>query len=370
MFLGSFSWSFVYVSLPFHVQTMSPFDATATLRWTGWILGISPLVTIVTAPVWGRLAERFDPKTCFVSTQLFQGVAFFGMALARTLAELFASRLVLGVTGAASTFAFISAGRSTDVTEVRRQVAAVQSGMTIGQVIGPLAGAIAAARLGFRPSFVLGGLILIACGGLARWGLPPSPAATARQASAGPTHLREVAAVALVVLGGSTQLFFLTAILPQVLPDLGVAQPQTLEVGGMLIFVSGAAAALGALVTNRLSELLPERRLIPGLLLASSVCLGLLGAVSSVWAYGVLRFLQVLCIAPVFPLIVARIAQHAGGTAIGVINSARIGAAFLGPVVATTLLTWAPTQALYLVLAAIGIASLPLARTGRPRGRA
>jgi len=38
MFFSTFAWSFVYVSLPFHIQAMSPGDAATTLRWTGWIL--------------------------------------------------------------------------------------------------------------------------------------------------------------------------------------------------------------------------------------------------------------------------------------------------------------------------------------------
>ena len=36
MFFGTFSWSFVYVSLPFHIHRISTWDATSTLRWTGW----------------------------------------------------------------------------------------------------------------------------------------------------------------------------------------------------------------------------------------------------------------------------------------------------------------------------------------------
>ena len=79
-----------------------------------------------------------------------------------------------------------------------------------------------------------------------------------------------------------------------------------------------------------------------------------------------LRFLQVLCIAPVFPLIVARIALRASGAAIGFINSARIGAAFVGPVLATTMLGWSSPAALYVMLALVGIACAPLARM---RGR-
>lgn len=63
----------------------------------------------------------------------------------------------------------------------------------------------------------------------------------------------------------------------------------------------------------------------------------------------------------VFPIVVARVA-HASGQAVGVINSARIGAAFAGPIIATTVLSWTSPAGLYLVLALIGLACLPLAR--------
>jgi MFS family permease len=201
------------------------------------------------------------------------------------------------------------------------------------------------------------------------WGVPRPPQPTRAVATAQPVRRREVAAVTLIVLGGSIQVFFFTSILPHVLAGFDVDGSRTLEVGGMLIFVSGVAAALGAMSVPRLAQLFPERRLIGVLLVASSVCLAAFGVASSVWSYGGLRFLQVLSIAPVFPLVVTRIAQHAGGAAIGIINSARIGAGFLGPVVATTLLTWSSPGVLYLLLAAIGLACVPFvglrqARTG------
>ncbi len=256
MFFGTFSRSFVYVSLPFHIQRISTWDATSTPRWTGWILGISPLATVAMAPLGGRLAGRGNPKAYF---------------------------------------AFISAGRADDPGEVRRQVAGMQSAMTVGGVIGPLCGAIAAARLGFAESFVLGGLVLFGCGALVHWGVPASTPPPA-----------------------------------------------------------------GSLAAPRLAELLPERRLIAGLLVGSSVSVGALAVAPGVWSYGVLRFVQVLCIAPVFPIVVARIAQTHGGEAIGVINAARIGASFVGPVVATSLLAAGSPMLLYAVLALAGLACLPL----------
>jgi DHA1 family multidrug resistance protein-like MFS transporter len=375
MLLGTFAWSFIYVSLPFHVQKMSTLDAAATLRWTGWILGISPLITVLTAPISGRIGEHVDPKRGFIAVQAFQGLGFLGMALARTLPEMLIARLLLGLMGAVSTFAFIMVGRSGG--DVRHQVSYIQSAMTLGQVLGPAAGAMVAARIGFRLSFVLGALMLWACSGLVAWGVPPGRARDARTGSARRMPLRELVTVCLVVLAGSTQIFFLAAILPQILPMLGVPTASTLEVGGLLLLVTGLAAALGAMAAPRLADLVGDRRAVLWFLLGSSLLLSALGAMGNVWTFGLLRFLQVLCIAPIFPLAVAAIAQRASGEAIGLVNSARIGAAFIGPVAATTLLSAMPPAAVYLVLAALGLSVVPLvarldrrARTRDDRGEA
>ena len=361
MLVGSFAWSFVSVTLPFHIQRVSTLDDAATLRWTGWILGISPLATVVTAPFWGRLADRGNPKQLYVLTETLQGIGFIGMALARGVMELFLARLALGVMGAASTFAFMMA-RGADV---RRQVAWIQSSMTIGQVFGPLLGAVAAVQLGFRGSFLFGASILVGCALLVRWGAPtPAPADPVTRA-ARPTAWREVGAVCAIVLGGSTHVIFLPAVLPQVLPGLGIAPPDLLVTGGLVIFVSGVGAALGALASPRLAPVASERVVTAALLAASSLLIACLAFASSVWLFGALRFLQVLCIAPVFPIVVSRVAQHAGGEAIGFLNSARIGAGFIGPVVATTVLSWSSPAVCYVVLAAIGLACVPFAGVAR-----
>src|SRR5262249_52487276 len=209
---------FVFVSLPFYIETIAHGDAASTLRWTGWILGISPLVTVLTAPLWGRYAERHRPRRLYVAVQAFQGVAFFGMVVATTLPGLFLARLLLGVMGAASTFAFMMAGRSGDAFTVRRQVAAIQSGMTIGQVIGPLAGALIAARIGFRPSFVVGALILLGCAALVGWLAPEPVDARPRPDAPAGGRPRGLAAPGLLVLGRPHPASFLPAPLPPALP--------------------------------------------------------------------------------------------------------------------------------------------------------
>jgi MFS family permease len=361
MFLGSFAWSFAFISLPFYVQSISPYDPPTTLRWAGWILGISSLVTVLTSPAWGRVGERGDARAQYLMVQVFQGLAFMGMAFAHTLPQLFVARLILGAMGASSTLAFLVAGRHGNPLEVRHEVAAVQLAMTTGQVLGPLGGAVAAARFGFRPSFVVGGLILLGSAAFVHWGVHIAPGLTRPPLQPAPVKWLDLVTPVALVLAVSNQLFFLTAVLPEVLPGLAVPPERVVEVGGLVVFVSAVAAGVGALLTTRLAALLPERRLMAVLLVASGGLMGLMALPSNAWGFSMVRFLQVLCAAPIFPLVVARTAQHGSGGAIGVINSARIGGSFLGPVLATSVLSVSSPAALYVTLGLASVACVPLA---------
>jgi MFS family permease len=272
--------------------------------------------------------------------------------------------------GAASTLAFIIAGRRTDPVEVRREVAAVQLAMTMGQVLGPLGGAMAAARVGFRPSFVLGGIILLGSGAFVQWGVRlPAHLQMARR-ELPRARVSDLVLPVLLVLAVSNQLFFLTAVLPEVLPGLGVAPDRVVEVGGLLVFISAVAAGLGALATPRLAARVPEGTLVAVLLVSSGLLMAAMALPRSAWGYSVVRFLQVLCAAPIFPLVVAHTAQQGSGGAIGVINSARIGGSFIGPVLATTILSVSSPAVLYVTLGLACLVCVPLAlrpwsRSGR-----
>jgi DHA1 family multidrug resistance protein-like MFS transporter len=363
-FLGSLAWSFVFVALPFQVERLSTSGPAGTLAWTGWILGVPSLAAVVTGPIWARYGERTDPKAACVLVQTLQGLGFLATALAHSVIELFIARLVLGAVGSFSTLAFVIAGRDADPTAMRRRLGAIQSALVLGTLVGPLPGAIAAARLGFRLTYLIGALVLVISASLLQWGMPSSPT-TPREAAAGrrmPT--RDIALAAALILVASSQETFLVAVLPNVLPGLGVGMDDLVEAGGLLIFVAGAAAALGGLAAPVLAEQISERRLLVGLLVGSSAALVLLGTARSFWAFAALRGVQCLAVAPFFPLMVAQVARRADASAIGIINAARVGSGFLGPLVATTVLATGSPGLLYVTLGAAGIATAVLLRRG------
>jgi MFS family permease len=361
MFLVSFAWSSVYVGLPFYIEHITRMDPTATVTWTGWILGISSLVSMAGSPLWARYAAHTDPRTVCVLLQVLQGIGFMGAAFADSLLELFVARFLLGAVGATSTVAFMLAGQGHDPAERRRKLALIQSANTTGQVVAPLVGAVAAARLGFRLSFAFGALFLVVCAALVQWGVPPSrpldPTVAARRRR---TPTRLIVLMSAVVLVGSAHDAFLAAILPRVLPGLGVHPDRLVESAGLLIFLSGSAAAIGGLAAPRLAAEVPSRRLLPLLLAGSALTLVAFTAAGSLWLFAVLRVVQSLCIAPLFPLIVARMSRH--GEAIGILNSARAGGNFLGPVVSTMVLGWGSPWVVYLLLGLAGLAVVPWSR--------
>ena len=131
-------------------------------------------------------------------------------------------------------------------------------------------------------------------------------AARRSQARAGTASLREIATVCVLVLGCLTQVFFLTAILPQVLPRLGVPAGSMLEVGGLVLLADGlghgarddGGAPGGRRVRRSAGGAVAARRARRSSSPRSSLA-------TSVWTFVALRFAQVLCIAPIFPLAVA-----------------------------------------------------------------
>ncbi|MCI0583442.1 MAG: MFS transporter, partial [Chloroflexi bacterium] len=147
-FLGSLAWSFVFVALPFQVERLSTSGPAGTLAWTGWILGVPSLAAVATGPIWARYGERTDPKAVCVLVQALQALGFVATAIAGSVIELFIARLLLGTVGSFSTLAFVIAGRETDATVMRRRLGAIQSALVVGTLVGPLPGAVAAARLG------------------------------------------------------------------------------------------------------------------------------------------------------------------------------------------------------------------------------
>lgn len=361
VFLNLFAWAFVQVSLPFYLRALSPDDPSAALRWTGWVLGITPMAIIAATPLWIKLGSN-APRAWCIRVLVLQGLCFLPLVLTRNGFEVFLSRFLVGLSGPPVTFAFMIVGRTAGAA-LDKQMSAMTSALAAGLTFGPIAGAYVATRLGYHTSFIAAGVIIGASAALVWWGLAEAPPSAPRpEHTAGRRWWWDLLSICIIVLIAHSQLMFLVAILPNVLPPLGVPEGIALDTAGAIVFMSGLAQTIGALAAPILSKRLGDSRAITMSVAASSVVLYLLGLVSNVWLFVAVRLIQALIVAPALPLLVAKVTRLSSPQALGLVNNSRVSASFVGPVMATSILSVSSSELVFTVLAVCGLACclLPL----------
>ena len=274
MFLGSFAWSFVHVSLPFYIQNVSVFDEAHDAALDGLHPRDQPArhrdhgADLGTARRHPRSEARVRVDAGLAGRRLHPD----------GLCPEPAPDLLRPVPAR-------SDGRGVDVRLYHgRAIGGRRAARGVGDPArddarpGPRPRGRRTHRRAPRLSLVVfsvASAMLGLCAGLVGWGVPAGRGRTAPRARAGTASLRELATVCGLVLGCLTQVFFLTAILPQVLPRLGVPASAMLEVGGLVLLADGLGMALGTLAAPRVAEALGDRRAVPWLLACSSVFLAL-----------------------------------------------------------------------------------------------
>ncbi len=261
-------FAFVIPFLPLYVRELGVAEPEAAALWAGVLIGVSPLLAGLLAPVWGRLADRYGHKGIAVKAL----IAYVGLlALCATVTrveQLLALRIGLGFFGGLGPLALAMAAAQAPREDTGRAVGLVQAAQILSAAIGPLAGGLLADAIGMRRTFLVAAavcaftLLLV----LALYKEPDQRPEQRQAASAG--GFRAVIAVPglvvlLVVLFGVNFIGrSITPILPLHLQDLGVPVPRLASATGGLISAYSIAAAVSAYLLGRASRSRSPRRLL------------------------------------------------------------------------------------------------------------
>jgi len=261
-------FAFVIPFLPLYVRELGVTEPEAAALWAGVLIGVSPLLAGLLAPVWGRLADRYGHKGIAVKAL----IAYVGLlALCATVTrveQLLALRIGLGFFGGLGPLALAMAAAQAPREDTGRAVGLVQAAQILSAAVGPLAGGLLADAIGMRRTFLVAAavcaftLLLV----LALYKEPDQRPEHRRAASSG--GFRAVIAVPglvmlLVVLFGVNFIGrSITPILPLHLQDLGVPVPRLASATGGLISAYSIAAAVSATLLGRASRSRSPRRLL------------------------------------------------------------------------------------------------------------
>src|ERR1700751_505143 len=90
---------FVLPFLPLYVEQLGVSDHAAIVQWSGVAYGAAFFSAALTAPLWGRLGDRYGRKLMLIRASLGMAIAMSLIGMAHNVWELVALRLLAGLLG-------------------------------------------------------------------------------------------------------------------------------------------------------------------------------------------------------------------------------------------------------------------------------
>jgi MFS family permease len=149
--------------LPLYVEHLGVQGHAAIVRWSGVAYAATFLTAALTAPLWGRLGDRYGRKPMLVRASLGMAIAMALTGLAQSAEQLVGLRLLTGLLGGYSSGSVILVAAQTPREHSAWALGVLSIGVMAGSVVGPLLGGVAPELVGVRTSFlVAGGVIFLA----------------------------------------------------------------------------------------------------------------------------------------------------------------------------------------------------------------
>lgn len=292
--IGFAGFTLVMPFLPLYIRELGVTDVADIAFWTGLTLGATPAVTAFSAPLWGRIGDRYGSKVLVIRSLCAFILTKAAMAFVTAPWQLLVLRALLGVFAGYGALTVSMAAESVPREQMASAIGTVQVAQRIGPAIGPIVGGILAPIVGLRLTFLIAaGFYLVSVVLVAMLYREPR---TRRERVSG-RGLREVlgelwqtpgfvmAFVVILCLQLVDRSF--GPILPLYVEVLGLPESRVAFVSGVLFSIAAVAAAIGHSVAPSLLNRWTPRLLVTSSSAGTAASLLLLIAVPSIWAFAV-----------------------------------------------------------------------------------
>ena len=331
-FLGFAGFTLVMPFLPLFIAQLGVTGVGSIAIWTGVSLGITPGLTALLAPAWGRLGDRYGRKIMVERSMISFVVLMTAMAFVTRAWHVLAIRIVQGIFAGYGSLSVAMAAESAPRDRMPSAIGLVQTAQRLGPAVGPVIGGVLAGLVGLRRAFIVTALFY-AVGLVVVWVMYDDHAVARRQEvdadvdmlpgvarpAAAPVTFRSVLAFRnfMLMLGVIFGLQFVDRsfgpVLPLYVEQLGIAHARVPLVAGILFSIMACSGALGHHVCGKLLQRFSTRLVIVG----GTVVAGtgsVLVAANQIW---------VLCVAAVCLGLGIGAAMTASYTAAGSVIPAR-----------------------------------------------
>ncbi|WP_226502576.1 MFS transporter [Pseudomonas sp. MWU16-30317] len=329
--------------LPLYVEHLGVTDPAAVVQWSGIAFGATFLSAALTAPLWGRLGDRYGRKLMLIRASLGMAIAMSLIGLAENIWQLVLLRLLAGLLGGYASGATILVATQTPKGRSGWALGVLSSGIMAGSLAGPLIGGLLPPLMGIRNTFFLaGGVIFITfLATLLLLKEVPRPPRTAGQQQADKVSVwRQLnnprPVVTMFVIAG-VLMFSTMSIEPIITVYLMELHADHLTLmAGLVMSATALGSILSASRLGKVADRVGHWRIVTLCLAAAAALLIPQALVTHPWQLVVLRFLMGLALGGLLPCIASiirhNVPQGIAGRMLGYSTSSQYIGQVLGPV--------------------------------------
>jgi MFS family permease len=326
--------------LPLYVEELGVKSHAAIVQWSGVAYGATFLSAALTAPLWGRLGDRYGRKLMLIRASLGMAVAMSLIGMAHNVWQLVALRLLAGLLGGYASGSTVLVATQTPKSRCGWALGVLSSGIMAGNLAGPLIGGSLPPLIGVRATFFAAGALIFVAFLATAFLLKEDPRLAPKKTEKQQVDWQAIPdrrpVVAMLVTGALLMVANMS-----IEPIITVFVAQIVEVR-QVTFVAGlvmSAAALGSILSasrlGRLADRIGHWNVIVGCLAVAAVLLIPQAFVTAGWQLVVLRFLMGTALGGLLPCVASvirhNVPQTVAGRMLGYSTSAQYTGQVLGP---------------------------------------
>jgi MFS family permease len=288
-FVGFTGFTLVMPFLPLYIRQLGVTDIGDIALWTGMTLGVSPAIAALTAPLWGRVGDRFGHKLLVQRSLISFIVVMTSMAHVTQAWHLFALRALQGFFAGYGPLTLSMAALSAPRDKMALAIGTVQTAQRMGPAIGPVIGGVLAPVFGLRNSFYVAAafyfvaFVMITVMYREPPRAPRSSVHTERTPFASILAFENFFLVMVLLFGLQLVDRSFGPVLPLHLGQIGYSPAEVPVVAGILFSVMAFTTALGNQLSSRLLQRHSPRVVIAWTVLVAASALTLFLFSAALW---------------------------------------------------------------------------------------
>jgi MFS family permease len=305
-FMGYTGFTLVMPFLPIFIGQLGVSDVGRVAMWSGLSLGVTPGLTAVLAPAWGRLGDRYGRKIMLERSMASFVVLMTATAYVSRAWHVLAIRTVQGLFAGYGSLSVAMAAESAPRDRMPQAIGLVQTAQRLGPAVGPVIGGILARLVGLRRAFLVTalfyaiGLVLVHimydervnANESATAGAPDSAGTSADGAAARATTrvtfrsvlaLQNFLLMMVVIFGLQFVDRSFGPVLPLYIAQVGVPSERVELVSGILFSIMACTGALGHHFCGKLMRRYATRLVIAGGTAAAAIGCAWLAFSTNFW---------------------------------------------------------------------------------------